>query len=55
MLYDVIIIGGGVSGLSAAYALAQKKKRVLVVERGKHIFERKRKDENISCNEFKKK
>ena len=44
MLYDVIIIGGGVSGLSAAYALAQKKKRVLVVERGKHIFERKRKD-----------
>jgi flavin-dependent dehydrogenase len=44
MLYDVIIIGGGVSGLSAAYALSQKKQRVLVVDRGKHIFERQRSD-----------
>ena len=44
MLYDVIIIGGGVSGLSAAYALSQKKQRVLVVDRGKHIFERQRID-----------
>ena len=42
MLYDVIIIGGGVSGLSAAFALKQKKQRVLVVERGKHIYERQR-------------
>ena len=42
MLYDVIILGGGVSGLSAAFALAQKKQRVLVVERGKHVYERKR-------------
>lgn len=42
MLYDVIIIGGGVSGLSAAFALTQKKQRVLVVERGKHIYERQR-------------
>lgn len=44
MLYDVIIIGGGVSGLSAAYALSQKKQRVLVIDRGKHIFERQRID-----------
>jgi hypothetical protein len=44
MLYDVIIIGGGVSGLSAAYALTKKGQRVLVVERGKHIFERQRTD-----------
>lgn len=44
MLYDVIIIGGGVSGLSAAYALIQKGQRVLVVDRGKHIYERQRKD-----------
>lgn len=44
MLYDVIVIGGGVSGLSAAYALSQKKQRVLVVDRGKHIFERQRID-----------
>lgn len=42
MLYDVIIVGGGVSGLSAAYTLTQKKQRVLVVERGKHVFERQR-------------
>lgn len=44
MLYDVVIIGGGVSGLSAAYALSQKGQRVLVVDRGKHIYERKRTD-----------
>lgn len=44
MLYDVIIIGGGVSGLSAAYALALKKQRVLVVDRGKQIYERQRND-----------
>ena len=42
MLYDVIIVGGGVSGLSAAYTLTQKKQKVLVVERGKHVFERQR-------------
>lgn len=44
MLYDVIIIGGGVSGLSAAYALIQKGQRVLVVDRGRHIYERQRTD-----------
>ncbi len=42
MLYDVIVIGGGVSGLSAAFALKQKNQRVLVVERGRHIYERQR-------------
>lgn len=44
MLYDVIVIGGGVSGLSAAYTLIQKGLRVLVVERGKHIYLRNRSD-----------
>ena len=44
MLYDVIIIGGGVSGLSAAYALIQKGQRVLDVDRGRHIYERQRTD-----------
>ena len=44
MLYDVIVIGGGVSGLSAAFALSQNKQRVLVVDRGKHIYERQRDD-----------
>ena len=42
MNYDAIIIGGGVSGLAAAYYLAQKKQKVFVVERGKHIFDRRR-------------
>lgn len=42
MIYDTIIIGGGVSGLAAAYYLTQKKHRVLVVERGKHIYDRRR-------------
>lgn len=42
MLYDVIVLGGGVSGLSAAFSLTLKKQRVLVVERGRHIYERQR-------------
>lgn len=42
MIFDTIIIGGGVSGLAAAYYLTQKKHRVLVVERGKHIYDRHR-------------
>lgn len=42
MIYDVIIIGGGVSGLSAAYAFAKKGLSFLVIDRGKHIFERHR-------------
>lgn len=44
MIYDAIIIGGGVSGLAAAYYLTQKKQRVLVLERGKHIYDRCRDD-----------
>ena len=31
--FDIIIIGGGVAGLSAGYALSLKRKRVLVLER----------------------
>ena len=42
MIYDTIIIGGSVSGLAAGYYIIQKKHRALVVERGKHIFERNR-------------
>lgn len=42
MIYDTIIIGGGVSGLAAGYYLTRKKLRVLVVERGKHIYNRHR-------------
>lgn len=44
MIYDTIIIGGGVSGLAAGYYLTQKKHCVLIVERGKHIYERHRED-----------
>ena len=32
-LFDIIIIGGGVAGLSAGYALSLQQKRVLVLER----------------------
>lgn len=42
MLYDAVIIGGGVSGLAAAYQLTHKNMRVMVVDRGKHIYERHR-------------
>lgn len=40
MVYDAIIIGGGVSGLMAAYHLALLNRRVLVVERGRQFYER---------------
>ena len=40
MVYDAIIIGGGVSGLTTAYNLALNGRRVLVVERGHQFYER---------------
>lgn len=40
MVYDTIIIGGGVSGLMTAYCLTLQKRRVLVVERGHQFYER---------------
>lgn len=42
MIYNTIIIGGGVSGLTAAYKLRLMGKRVVVLEHGKDIFYRKR-------------
>lgn len=44
MMYDAIIIGCGASGLAAGYYLTRKMHRVLVVERGKHIYARHRED-----------
>jgi glycerol-3-phosphate dehydrogenase subunit B len=38
MNYDVVVIGAGLSGLMAAEAAAQQKKRVLVVSRGMGII-----------------
>lgn len=40
MVYDAIIIGGGVSGLMTAYHLTLLNRRVLVVERGRQFYER---------------
>ena len=40
MVYDTIIVGGGVSGLMTAYNLILQKRRVLVVERGHQFYER---------------
>ncbi len=40
MVYDAIIVGGGVSGLMTAYNLTLQKRRVLVVERGRQFYER---------------
>lgn len=36
-MYDTIIIGGGVSGLMAAYAASQNNKRVLIIEKNKNL------------------
>ena len=36
-MYDVIIIGGGPSGLMAAIAAAEKKQRVLLLEKGSKL------------------
>jgi uncharacterized FAD-dependent dehydrogenase len=41
MNYDVIIIGAGASGLMSAYQLAKKEKKVLVIEQGKNLFDRR--------------
>ena len=41
-VYNTIIIGGGVSGLTAAYKLKKQGERVLVIESGKDIFLRRR-------------
>lgn len=40
MVYDTIVIGGGVSGLMTAYCLKLQKRKVLVVERGHQFYER---------------
>lgn len=34
--FDVIVVGAGLSGLSAAYTMAQQNMKVLVIERGDH-------------------
>jgi uncharacterized FAD-dependent dehydrogenase len=39
-MYDVIIIGGGVSGVFAAYRLSQFGKKVLVIDQGHDLSER---------------
>ena len=42
IIYNSVIIGGGVSGLTVAYKMKFMGKRVAVVERGKDLFNRKR-------------
>lgn len=42
VIYNTIIIGGGVSGLTTAYKLRLMGRRVVVLERGKDIFFRNR-------------
>jgi phytoene dehydrogenase-like protein len=37
MEYDAIVVGAGISGLLSALALSKNRKRVLIVEKGKHI------------------
>lgn len=37
MVYDAIVVGAGISGLLSALALSKNRKRVLIIERDKHI------------------
>ena len=37
MVYDAIVVGAGISGLLSALALSKNRKRVLIIEKGKHI------------------
>jgi len=39
--FDVIVIGAGPAGLFAAHELIKNKKHVLIIEKGKNIFDRK--------------
>lgn len=42
IIYNSVIIGGGVSGLTVAYKMKLMGKRIAVVERGRDLFNRKR-------------
>ena len=42
IIYNTIVIGGGVSGLATAYRLKRQGRRVAVLERGKDLFFRQR-------------
>ena len=42
--YDVIIVGAGPAGLFAAYTLADSKKKVCLIDMGKPVKERRKKD-----------
>lgn len=57
MKYDIAIIGGGISGLMAAYKLLEKKNlKIIIIEKGKKLKERecpveKKKNQCINCKE----
>lgn len=42
IIYNTVVIGGGVAGLAAAYQLRKDDRRVLVIDYGRDIFKRER-------------
>lgn len=48
--YDVIVVGGGASGMMAAITAAKRGKRVLLIEKNKHLGEKLRISGGGRCN-----
>lgn len=42
IVYNTVVIGGGVAGLSAAYILSKDERRVLVIDHGPQLYQRSR-------------